>query len=240
MSSQPSPPSEVQPPLTATRLALGVVEVFAWPALTLWLGGDWRWGYGWAFAAWLVALCCGCIAWLYRHDPALLAERFRANGTGAQQGWDRFVLGFLMWVIVAWFVLIPLDASRYHWTPNWPLWARLLGALAMAASSWFLFRSFTDNTFLSPLVRIQNEREHRVVSTGVYGLVRHPMYLGAALFMCGVPLWLGSRVGIGLGVLSVLVLVVRIFGEERLLVQQLAGYESYREQVRYRLIPLVW
>jgi protein-S-isoprenylcysteine O-methyltransferase Ste14 len=107
--------------------------------------------------------------------------------------------------------------------------------------SFFLFfRSFTDNTYLSPLVRIQAERKQRVVSTGVYGFVRHPMYLGAVLTFVGVPLLLGSVCGIAVGGGLSVLLAARILGEEQMLVKELEGYDEYRERVRYRLVPGLW
>jgi protein-S-isoprenylcysteine O-methyltransferase Ste14 len=231
---------EQAPELTPGRKLVAAFELFAWPSLVVALSGDAGWLYGWIFVAWFLALCISCIVWLYRHDPALLVERFRKPGTGAQLGWDRYLFGVLLLLIAAWFVIMPLDAKRYHWTASWPDWARAVGALGMAGSSFFLFRSVTDNTYLSPLVRMQAEREHKLVSSGVYGIVRHPMYFGALLLMCGVPLFLGSGFGLVVGVLTVLTLIVRILGEERMLVRELAGYEQYRHQVRYRLVPGVW
>ena len=228
------------PDLTPLRKLTAGLELIIWPGLVVALSGDWTWVYGWIFVGFFVALCLTCVIWLYRHDPALLAERFRPPGTGAQQGWDRYVFGALMLLIAAWFVIMPLDAKRFHWTSSWPDWARAVGALALAGASFFLFRSFTDNTFLSPLVRMQAEREHRLVSTGVYGVVRHPMYLGGLLLMCGAGLFLGSCLGFAIGLLAGLTIVVRIVGEERMLVNNLARYEQYRHQVRYRLVPGLW
>jgi protein-S-isoprenylcysteine O-methyltransferase Ste14 len=93
---------------------------------------------------------------------------------------------------------------------------------------------------LSPLVRIQSERRQRVVSTGVYGFVRHPMYLGAALMFFGGPLLLGSAWGLLVGLGLVLLLMRRILLEEKLLARELEGYEAYRGKVRYRLLPRIW
>jgi protein-S-isoprenylcysteine O-methyltransferase Ste14 len=103
-----------------------------------------------------------------------------------------------------------------------------------------LFRAFHDNTFLSGLARIQSERKQRVVSTGVYAIVRHPMYLGMVLMFAGAPLLLGSRFGVVIAVGITLLLAVRITREERLLTETFDGYEEYRRKVRYRLVPLLW
>lgn len=103
-----------------------------------------------------------------------------------------------------------------------------------------LFRAFRDNTYLSPLVRIQKERKQRVISTGVYGVVRHPMYLGALLLFAGAPLLLGSFVGLAIGMVLTLLLVARIFREEDLLKKELDGYMDYCRNVRYRLLPFIW
>jgi protein-S-isoprenylcysteine O-methyltransferase Ste14 len=89
-------------------------------------------------------------------------------------------------------------------------------------------------------VRIQTERGQQVVSTGVYALVRHPMYLGASLMFFGGPLLLGSAWTLLVGLGLVLLLILRIGGEEKLLARELAGYEAYRERVRYRMVPQVW
>ena len=101
-------------------------------------------------------------------------------------------------------------------------------------------RAFTDNTYASQLVRIQTERDQRVIETGVYGFVRHPMYLGGSLTFIGGELLLGSVSGLLLSLVMIGILVVRIFVEENLLIRDLEGYQAYREKVRYRLVPRVW
>ncbi len=98
-------------------------------------------------------------------------------------------------------------------------------------SSFLFYRAYVDNTFLSPLVRIQTERKQQVVSTGVYGFVRHPMYLGGLLLFIGTPLLLGSVYGVLIAVLMSLVLAARIIGEEKMLVGELEGYTDYRKKV---------
>jgi protein-S-isoprenylcysteine O-methyltransferase Ste14 len=222
------------------KLAFTVVYMLALSGSVFFLSGDWRWIEGWLFAGWFFALCTICVVWLYVKDPALLAERYRKPGTGGQKGWDKIVVALLGAAFVAWLVLMPLDARRYHWTPRFPLWLEAIGGACLLLSSFLMIRSFTDNTFLSPLVRIQTERKQSVVSTGVYGFVRHPMYLGGLLLFFGVPLLLGSAIGVAIAVGVCALLAARIVGEEKMLVRELDGYSDYQKKVRNRLIPLLW
>jgi protein-S-isoprenylcysteine O-methyltransferase Ste14 len=222
------------------RLFFTALYIAAWPALLLWVSGDWRWVEGWVFAVWFLTLCASSIVWLYRRDPALLEERYRKPGSGGQSRADTLivyglVIGFTIWIIVT-----PIDAHRFAWTPRPPRWLEPVGGGLLIVSAFFLFRSFTDNTFLSPLVRIQTERKQQVVSTGVYGFVRHPMYLGAVCMFLGMPLLLGSTAGVLLGILLTVLVMVRIVGEEKLLARELEGYDDYRRRVRTRLLPYIW
>ena len=236
----PVKPSTNPPPVSRFKLVGTLVYLLAWPAMQLWVSGDWGWTAGWFFGVWLVALSAACIVWLYRKDPALLAERYRRPGSGGQPRADQGIVYGLMCGFIAWFVVPALDARRFGWTPRLPAWVEAAGGVLLVGAAFFIFRSFADNPFASALVRIQTERQHRVVSTGVYGVVRHPMYLGASLMFIGGPLLLGSAWGLLLGAGLVLLLPVRIVGEERLLVRELDGYEAYRRKVRYRLVPGVW
>jgi protein-S-isoprenylcysteine O-methyltransferase Ste14 len=228
------------PTVSSLKLLATAAYLVAWPTLQLWLSGDWLWVQGWVFGLWFVALCATCIGWLYRRDPALLAERYRQPGSGGQSRADKLTVYGLVFGFIAWIALPPLDARRFGWTPRLPSWVEGAGGVLLLGAAFFLFRSFTDNTFLSPLVRIQTERRQQVVSTGVYSLVRHPMYLGASLMFVGGPLLLGSAWGLLPGLGLVLLLMVRIVGEEKLLTRDLEGYEAYRAKVRYRLVPGAW
>lgn len=197
--------TQVRKPSFRTLL-LTMLYLLIFPALLLLLSGDWLWIEGWIFTAWFLILCFSAILYLYRNDPALLAERFKKPGSLNQQSWDRYVviglnLGFVVWILV-----MPLDARRFEWTTGFPAWLQVVGGVALAFSACFLFRSYSDNTFLSPLVRIQADRKQRVVSTGVYGFVRHPMYLGGGLLFVGAPMLLGSAVGLAIGVAVILLL----------------------------------
>jgi protein-S-isoprenylcysteine O-methyltransferase Ste14 len=229
--------SEAASPL---KLIVTTLYLLLWPALILFLAGEWRWPEGWIFSGWFVSVCTSAIVWLYRRDPALLAERYRRPGSGGQSGRDAIIVFLLLVGFITWIVLMPLDARRFRWTPRLPLAVEAVGGAMLGVSWFFLFRSFTDNPFLSPLVRVQTEREQRVVSTGVYGAVRHPMYLGAILMFLGAPLLVGAASALLVGVLVSFLLAVRIVDEEQLLATELAGYDDYRRRVGYRLLPFVW
>ena len=222
------------------KLIFTFLYILVFPALILLISGDLFWPAGWIFCIWFILLCFSTILYLYRKDPALLAERYRKPGTGNQEGWDRSVVYGLAIGFVAWIVIMPLDAKRFGWSPVFPFWLNMLGGAMLAGSFFLFFRSYTDNTFLSPLVRIQEDRKQRVVSTGVYGIVRHPMYLGGILMFIGAPLLLGSGYGLLTGLGLTVLLMARITREEVLLARDLDGYPEYMQKVLYRLIPFLW
>ena len=139
----------------------------------------------------------------------------------------------------AWFVLMSLDAVRFGWS-HMPLWLQVIGAVAIAVSMYIMHLIMRTNTFAAPVVKIQAERGHRVVSDGPYAVVRHPMYGGTLLLIAGVPLLLGSWCGLAFAPLIVLLFAVRAVMEERMLMAELPGYTDYAARVRYRLVPYVW
>jgi len=140
---------------------------------------------------------------------------------------------------VIWFLIMPLDGQRFIWTINFASWLEAFGLLLLFGSAFLLFRSYKDNSFVSPLVRIQSDR-NQVICTGVYRFVRHPMYLGGIMLFLGVPLLLGSIYGIIVGIFLSLIFVARLIGEEKMLILELEGYPDYKDKVKYRLIPYIW
>lgn len=226
--------------LTPGRIIYMTAFMLAIPVLVLFLSGDLLWPEGWAFGIWYIVLSLSTVIYLYRHDPALLAERLRRPGTGGEKEWDRYFIIAIKLAFSAWIAIMPLDAKRYGWTVGFPAWLKALGMIGLLVSAFLIYRAFTDNPFLSPLVRIQKERKQRVISTGVYGFVRHPMYLGAILMFIGAPMLLGSMYGIAVGVFMLLILILRIVGEEKMLSDELEGYKEYQKKVKYRLIPYIW
>jgi protein-S-isoprenylcysteine O-methyltransferase Ste14 len=201
--------------------------------------GNWLWTEGLVFSGWFLVLCQSLTIWLYIKNPCLFAERLKPN-KGNQKLWDKVFVALLELVFLGWLVLQPLDASRFHWSPLFPVWLKVIGGIMLFPSAILFVKSYIDNPYLSAVVRIQDDRNQKVVSTGVYRFVRHPMYLGGFLFFVGMPLLLGSLVGVAFAVMFIIGFVFRILGEEKMLTQELEGYTEYTTRVKYRIFPYIW
>lgn len=216
---------------TATWLvALGAMLFLA--------AGTLRWPGAWGLLGVMAAAGLVMGLWLARHDPALLAERMRPPLQRGQKRWDQAFMGVFLALWCGWFVLMALDA-RYGWS-RVPGWAALLGAAAILISYGIIAAVFRANSFAAPVVKLQAERGHRVIDTGPYAVVRHPMYAGALPMFFGIPLLLGSWWGLAGAVLMTLLIAMRAVREERELAAGLPGYADYAQRVRWRLLPGVW
>ncbi len=227
--------------MTVGRFIFGsIILILIFPAVILFLSGNWLWLEGWIFSLWFDAMVLSNIIYLYLKDPALLAERSKAPGSDNQKQWDKYlVIVIYLWALV-WFIIMPLDAKRFGWSPLFPVWLKVLGGVALVPALYLIYQATVENTYLSTLVRIQTDRNQHVISTGVYGFVRHPLYLGCLLMTLAAPLLLGSLYGFIIGFIGVIAVVGRIIGEENMLVNELEGYEDYKKKVKYRLVPFVW
>lgn len=205
----------------------------------LFLGaGTLAWPAGWVYLVLFFSFVFAITSWLFRHNPALLKERMTMSRLD-QKAWDKVFLALAYVSFVAWLVLMALDAVRFHWS-QMPVWLSVAGAIVLVYSFYLFFATFRENSYLSPLVRIQEDRGQTVVSTGPYHYVRHPMYAAALLFFLGTTLLLGSWYGLLLALLLVFLVAGRAVLEERTLQKELQGYDAYMAQVKYRLIPHVW
>jgi protein-S-isoprenylcysteine O-methyltransferase Ste14 len=213
-------------------LAIMLVLLFV-PAGTL------AWPAGWIFLIEFSFASALITRWLLRHNPDLLAERMKPLIQREQKPWDKVLMAVFLFLWCAWFVVMALDGVRFGWSVV-PLWVQALGILAIAVAMYIMFLTMRTNSFAAPVVKIQAERGHRVVSDGAYAIVRHPMYGGALLLIFGTPLLIGSWWGLALSPLLVLLLAVRAVMEERTLMAELPGYTDYAARVRYRLVPLIW
>ena len=208
-------------------------------ALALFLpAGTIRWLSGWVFLLLFFGFYASVTLWLYRHNPGLMQERLHLASSD-QQGWDKLLFPLMLIFPFLWLAFISMDAVRFHWSVM-PGWLQLVGVIILLSSFYLLFLTFRENSFLSPVVRIQKERGQTVVSTGPYHLVRHPMYMAILIFITGTALLLGSWYGLLLGLIYIVVIARRALLEERTLRDKLPGYAAYMQSVRYRLIPHIW
>ena len=165
--------------ISIIQIVFTFIYILIFPALFFIISGNWFWIEAWIFALWYTALCGSVIVYLYKNNPSLLSERYKKPGDGNQKRWDVFIVYAIMIGFIAWIVVMPFDAIRYHWSPSFPLYTKALGCILLIISYFFFFRAFTDNTYLSALVRVQSDRKQQVITTGIYAIVRHPMYLAA-------------------------------------------------------------
>ncbi len=173
------------------------------------------------------------------HNPGLLAERMTGIGKPNQPTWDRVFFVIIEMFFLAWLVLMPLDAVRFHWS-QMPISLQVLGGVILLCSFYLFFLTFRENPYLSPAVRVQTERGQSVISTGPYHYVRHPMYAAVIPFVMGTALLLGSWYGLLSGLILFIGIAFRAVREEHVLRAELPGYKAYMAKVKYRLIPYIW
>jgi protein-S-isoprenylcysteine O-methyltransferase Ste14 len=213
--------------------------LFVVVALSLFLAaGTLAWPAGWAFLLLFFGSLGWLILWLARHNPTLLKERM-ALSQPDQKAWDKVIYLLLYVVSIFWLILMSLDAVRFHWSLV-PLWLQIAGVLLLLCSFYLFYRTFRENSYLSPVVRLQKDRGQTVISTGPYQYVRHPMYSAFLLFVPGTALLLGSWYGLLGGLLLIILFGRRAVLEERTLRDELQGYAAYMTKVKYRLVPYVW
>lgn len=220
-----------------------LVETVLWLAVMAILlfvsAGTVNWTGAWIFLVEtaLVGVVLGL--WLAKHDPALFKERLRLPIQKEQSNEDKIVTALIVLLYLGWFAFMALDAVRFKWSAV-PSWLQVPGALGVLIACYIGYLTLRENSFAAPVVKIQEERAQRVITTGPYRYVRHPMYAGMIFYLFCAPLLFGSWWGLLWGCVLLGLFVIRILIEERTLREKLQGYNEYAKRVRYRLVPLVW
>jgi len=230
------------------HIILTAITYLLFPVAVFVIAGDFKWIEGWIFAViwliWLYAL----LIYLVKKDPGLLRERFASTFQKEekeeqdiqQKRWDKPILMIFNILAIVWIIGTPLDAKRFALSPEFPILAKVIGAVFLNIGLAILVKAFMDNPFASPVVRIQKDRKQKVVSTGIYSIVRHPAYLAGIFLFMGMPVLLGSFVGVGCSIVVSILLAIRAVKEEDTLADELEGYDEYRKKVRYRMIPFIF
>lgn len=206
-------------------------------ALALFLpAGSLRFWQAWVYLA-VFAVCSLLItAYLLKYDQRLLASRVKAGPAAETQKSQQVIQSLAGLFFMGLFVVAGLD-YRFQWSSVGPI-VSLIADGFVALGFLLVFLVFRENSYTSAVIEVAQEQ--KVIDTGPYRLVRHPMYSGASLLLLFTPLALGSWIAFPFTVGLILVVVVRLREEEKFLSANLNGYESYRQKVHYRLVPLIW
>lgn len=222
--------------MTSYLVRSSIFGIAALLALVFIPAGTFRYWQGWAFVSvWIVA-SGAYTAYLVTYDPALLKRRTEAGVSHEKEPAQKIIILFLFAAFIALLVLPPLD-FRFGWS-NIPWYVSVLGDALIAVSYYIFYLVSKVNTYAAANVRV--EEGQKVISTGMYGFVRHPMYFGTLFLIVGTPLALGSWWSLLLVPLFLPILYFRIVYEEKVLARDLQGYTEYMRKVRYRLVPNIW
>ena len=199
-------------------------------------GWSFRYWQGWAFLAVFCGACVASALYFLKHDPKLI-ERRMAVGAGAEKEPTQKIIMAITSVCFFLLIFIPVLDHRQHWS-SVPAWLAIASDAGIALSFFLVTLVLRQNSFAAATIRV--EAGQPVISTGAYGLVRHPMYAVALPMFVFMPLALGSYWGL-LTLIAILpALIWRLLDEERYLKINLPGYADYCRRVRYRLVPLLW
>ena len=165
--------------------------------------------------------------------PALLEKRLDSK---EKRGPQSKIVAFTGLVFIASFVVSGLD-TRFGWS-RMPVWAVIAASVIFLCAYAMYAEVMRENAYLSRTVKV--EEGQQLVDTGLYGIIRHPMYTAAIFMFISIPVILGSVPGLCIMLLFPAAMIIRLLDEEKLLEKELAGYTEYKQRVRYRLIPYIW
>jgi len=222
--------------ISLRMLRSAIVGLLVFGALIFGPAGTVRYWRGWGFI--LVFTICTNIIGLYlaRTDPALLERRMKVGPGAETRPAQKAIISLAFLAFGALFVVSALD-YRFGWSKV-PAFVSIVGDLLVALGLGIDLRVFRENSYGASTV--ETAAGQKVISTGPYALVRHPMYVGVVIMLLGVPLALGSYWSLVFMLLNVPILMLRIRDEEAMLKQELEGYTDYTRHVRYRLLPGLW
>lgn len=198
--------------------------------------GTTRYWQAWVYVAVSTGASVLISLYLVRKDRALLERRMRGGPMAEKEKAQKIIMLFASLGFVALLVVPALD-YRFGWS-SVPLAVEIAGNLLVVIGFYFIFLVYKENSFASATIALAEDQ--KVISTGPYALVRHPMYASAFLYLMGTPLALGSYWGLLALVLMTPVLIWRLYDEERFLEKNLPGYREYQQKVPHHLVPHVW
>jgi len=174
--------------------------------------------------------------YLMKRDPALLERRMKGGPTAEKRPAQQVIMAGTSLCFIA-LIVLPAFDHRYRWS-SVPATVVLAADVLVAVGFYFIFLVYKENTFTAATIQVVANQ--KVVSTGPYAIVRHPMYASGLLYLLGTPIALGSYWGVIPFVCLLPFLIWRLFDEEQLLGETLPGYREYQRKVRHRLLPGIW
>jgi len=211
-------------------LMLAMAALLFIPAWTL---DYWQ---AWTFLTVYFACSLAITLYLMKRDPKLLERRMSGGPFAEKEAAQRVIMSFASLGFIG-LILVPAFDRRFAWS-HMPPYVALAGDMLVVLGWGAIFFVFKENTFTSATIELAPDQ--KVISTGPYALVRHPMYAGALAMLLGIPIALGSCWGVLVIVAMMPALIWRLVDEEKFLAKNLPGYREYQKSVPYRLIPLVW
>jgi protein-S-isoprenylcysteine O-methyltransferase Ste14 len=215
----------------------GLLILFLMMAALLFVtAGTIRYWQAWIYLAVFFGASFLITLYLAKYDPALLKRRLSGGPWAEKEQTQKIIMAFTSIGFLALIVTPALD-FRFGWSAV-PLPIVAAGNVLVVIGYAIIFLVYKENTFTSATIEVA--KDQRVISTGPYALVRHPMYAGGLLYLLGTPLALGSWWGLAAFAATLPFLIWRLVDEEAFLVKNLPGYAEYRENMRFRLMPGVW
>ncbi len=227
--------TEISTVRIVVRFVLGIAVM---SAVFFGSAGTFDWLDAWIYMIFQFSFSVKMALWLKRNNPVLLKDRMTFLKSSAR-GWDKAIVWISTVVFVPYLFLPGLDSIRYGWS-SVPVFVRVVSFLGIVAGFLLLYFVFRENTHLSRIVEIQKERDHKVITTGPYQYIRHPMYLAVITQLVCIPLALGSLFALIPAALLTTLIVIRTHLEDTTLQSELEGYKAYSEKIRYRIAPGIW
>ena len=213
------------------KILLGIFFI-----LVLFFGpaGTFDWPEAWVYLGMMFVYFLPTVIYLKKFNPELLKRRTNFK---PEKNWDAVITYGSAAIFIVMLIIMGFDTVRFGWSEV-PFWLKTISFVGIGLSFVLLFLVMRENAYLARIVRV--EREQKVVTTGPYSIVRHPMYVAVIGQFTLFPLALGSFYALPLAILVDIFIIIRIILEEKTLFEELEGYKEYVQKTRYRLLPGVW
>lgn len=215
-----------------------IIGFIIYGAIVFGAAGTLNWPEAWIFFIIYFSFAIILVVWLKKNNPELLKERMTIYKKSAKR-WDKIIMLISIPFFIGLVIVPGLETVRFEWT-DVSLSLEILGFIGIIIAYITSFLVMKENTYLSRVVEIQKERGHKVITTGPYKYVRHPLYVAVIIMFFCIPLSLGSLYALIASAFLTIIIIIRTVLEDKLLHKELEGYKEYAKKTRYRLLPGIW